>query len=182
MQNIDQQHGLTPAQFTESRCECIAIHNATLDLGDFLRRMWQSRTPKEAHDVLSRDDVTVTNQADKDQQLPKLLQLQDEVQRQLGGGETTRGSETTRRLMTRRSHLDDAADEAPRLPGQSVRAGAGTRRGSTDAPGRRQGSGPLTDRSLPPKASSSIEAAGVRPLTDRSPETNSLAYSSDLHA
>jgi hypothetical protein len=37
--------------------------------------MWAGMTAKSAHDVLGKPDVVVTNQSDKDTQLPKLLQL-----------------------------------------------------------------------------------------------------------
>ena len=33
----------------------------------------------QAHELLSKDDVTVTNQSDKDEQLPKILRLDERV-------------------------------------------------------------------------------------------------------
>ena len=39
--------------------------------------MWGEKTADEAHAVLARPDVTVTNQRDKDVQLPKLQKLNE---------------------------------------------------------------------------------------------------------
>ena len=44
--------------------------------------MWASKTAREAHDVLVKPDVKVTNQSDKDVQLPKLLNLDDFARRE----------------------------------------------------------------------------------------------------
>ena len=38
---------------------------------------WGTKTATEAHAVLKQPDVKVTNQSDKDVQLPKLLKLND---------------------------------------------------------------------------------------------------------
>ena len=42
--------------------------------------MWQSKTAQEAHDILMKPDVTVTNARDKAIQLPKILHLDRKVQ------------------------------------------------------------------------------------------------------
>ena len=66
--------GLVAAPEGHRRWEIICIHNAAgTQVGDLLASMWADRTPEEAHAILKRPDVTVTNQRDKDQQLPKLL-------------------------------------------------------------------------------------------------------------
>ena len=43
--------------------------------------MWESKTPDEAFKLLAKDDVTVTNQSDKIEQLPKLKVLNVKVKR-----------------------------------------------------------------------------------------------------
>ena len=45
--------------------------------GKKLRATWKSKTPKEAHSVLSANDIQVTNQSDKTDQLKKLLKLNE---------------------------------------------------------------------------------------------------------
>ena len=46
---------------------------------DGLLAMWSIKTPEQAHALLSMPDVTVTNQSDKDEQLPKVLKFNDDV-------------------------------------------------------------------------------------------------------
>ena len=41
---------------------------------------WAHKTPQQAYDFLKAPDVTVTNQSDKDRQLPKVLKLNQIVQ------------------------------------------------------------------------------------------------------
>ena len=41
--------------------------------------MWADKTPEEAYGILKQPDVTVTNQSDKDAQLPKIHMLAEEV-------------------------------------------------------------------------------------------------------
>lgn len=41
--------------------------------------MWADRTPQQAHEILALPDVSVTNQSDKEMQLSKLIQLDEEV-------------------------------------------------------------------------------------------------------
>ena len=59
------------------RCVIECIHNANEYTKLGLIDMWSNKTPEEAHEILSKPDVTVTNQSDKDAQLPKLLKLND---------------------------------------------------------------------------------------------------------
>ena len=44
-----------------------------------LFEMWGKKTAKEAHDVLAQPDIVVTNASDKEEQLPKLLRLDELV-------------------------------------------------------------------------------------------------------
>ena len=71
--------GLKPAAEGESRVTIETILNANSILGASLRSMWESKTPDEAHNILAQADVTVTNQSDKDKQLPKLAKLNERV-------------------------------------------------------------------------------------------------------
>ena len=67
--------GLRPATEAERRYEIAPIYNTNANMVDGLVAMWEGQTPQQAHDLLSQPDVTVTNQTDKDVQLPKLLPL-----------------------------------------------------------------------------------------------------------
>ena len=70
--------GLGPTPLTERRDAIICIHNADSEFdAPKLRKMWGDKTVDEAHAVLARPDVKVTNQKDKDVQLPKLQRLND---------------------------------------------------------------------------------------------------------
>ena len=79
LQRVVAPAGLEPAPETERRCEVVPIFNANPLMADGLNAMWASKTVDEAHALLARDDVTVTNQKDKKKQLEKLLKLNDEV-------------------------------------------------------------------------------------------------------
>lgn len=62
------------------RCEVACIHNAAKECeGAKLKTMWSKASLFEAHAVLSRNDVHVTNQSDKSTQLAKLLRLDGAV-------------------------------------------------------------------------------------------------------
>ena len=70
--------GLGPTPLSERRDTIICIHNADSEFdAPKLRKMWGDKTVDEAHAVLARPDVKVTNQKDKDVQLPKLQRLND---------------------------------------------------------------------------------------------------------
>ena len=56
------------------RCTIIPVHNANTILAEALINMWQDLTPEDAIARLERKDVLVTNQGDKDVQLPKVMQ------------------------------------------------------------------------------------------------------------
>ena len=71
------------------RCTVVPIYNADNTLlrdvlPDALRKMWAVKTPDDAFEILKQEDVTVTNQSDKEMQLPKILALADEVREVLG--------------------------------------------------------------------------------------------------
>ena len=67
--------GLSAAPLSERRDVIMCIHNAPDEFSTVLRKMWGNKTAEEAHAVLEKPDVKVTNQKDKDVQLPKLQKL-----------------------------------------------------------------------------------------------------------
>ena len=77
-------NGLGYAGEKNLRCTIVPIHNAPKALTDALKEEWGKKTAKEAHDVLKRPDVKVTNQSDKDVQLPKLRKLNEFAIRVMG--------------------------------------------------------------------------------------------------
>lgn len=80
--------GLCPAPEHERRCTIVPILGANLSLVESLVSMWGNRRPAQAHELLRADDVIVTNQSDKLNQLPKILKLDEEVRNVLGGHAT----------------------------------------------------------------------------------------------
>ena len=61
----------------QARMSIMCLHNANNAVGDFLKTMWKDKSVAQAYEILKRPDVCVTNQSDKDEQLPKLLALDD---------------------------------------------------------------------------------------------------------
>ena len=64
-----------------NRCTIVPVVNANSIIADYLRLMWANKTPEEAYDILKQPDVTVTNQSDKDDQLPKIQKLEEQVRK-----------------------------------------------------------------------------------------------------
>ena len=77
--------GLRPASEAARRWTIVPIYNASEMFARSLEEMWAKRTPAEALAVLSKPDVTVTNQGDKDMQLPKILTLNKQVRKVMEG-------------------------------------------------------------------------------------------------
>jgi len=72
--------GLRSSRNPENRCEIRCLHNAVAGNHDkSLMSRWMDMTPAQAHDFLKKGDVEVTNQGDKDTQLPLIKQLDDQV-------------------------------------------------------------------------------------------------------
>ena len=71
--------GLVPAQKSKRRCELVPLHLASESTMIELEKMIGGKTVEEAYAVLESSDVSVTNQRDKGQQLPKLLALDEQV-------------------------------------------------------------------------------------------------------
>ena len=82
--------GLAPAPLGSGRrrCEVVTYLNATPVMGRELVQMWSDKSVEEARKLLSRNDVTVTNQSDKDGQLEKLSTLSESVRKALRGSAT----------------------------------------------------------------------------------------------
>ena len=76
--------GLKPAVGTRNeRHHVVCTQNAASQVElctSLLVDQWSSKTPQQAHAFLSSPDVTVTNQGDKDVQLPKIKKLNETVQ------------------------------------------------------------------------------------------------------
>jgi hypothetical protein len=72
-----------------SRCTVAPIYNANSAICACLQAMWAEKTPAEAHEILAKEDVTVTSLKDKDMHLPKILTLNDEIISVLAGAPPT---------------------------------------------------------------------------------------------
>ena len=70
-----------------NRCSIVPIYNANSSMAHCLRSMWANKSAEEAYDILRQGDVTVTNQSDKAQQLPKIRTLDEDVRAVLQGEE-----------------------------------------------------------------------------------------------
>jgi len=75
--------GLRSADASMRRYTVVTTYNANEAMSKGLVDMWANRTPAEAIEVLSKDDVTVTNLSDKHQQLGKLSSLDSRVRAQM---------------------------------------------------------------------------------------------------
>ena len=73
--------GLSPSKEDAQRFKIVTVLNGNSIAERILKDMWVSATPDEAYEVLSKEDVTVTNASDKSRQLPKLKALDAEVKR-----------------------------------------------------------------------------------------------------
>ena len=71
-------NGLDSTPEGEQRDTIVCIHNADPEFGPpKLRKMWADKTAEQAYAILEKPDVKVTNQKDKDVQLPKLAKLNE---------------------------------------------------------------------------------------------------------
>ena len=71
--------GLRPAREGSRRYHIRLIHGANQALGQSLVDKWSACDAAQAHKELEKDDIEVTNQTDKDQQLVKLLTLERDI-------------------------------------------------------------------------------------------------------
>jgi len=75
--------GLASASEAKRRYTIVPLHNAGESLSGMLVELWAGKSTQEAHDVLAMPDVLVTNQSDKEKQLPKIKQLNETTKQQL---------------------------------------------------------------------------------------------------
>lgn len=73
---------MQPASEDARRVDIVPIKNG-LDFKEGLVRFWKTKTPDEAFAKLSDKDVSVTNESDKRNQLPKIKNLDKEVKEAL---------------------------------------------------------------------------------------------------
>ena len=71
--------GVRAATEAERRYTIECIHNASEFHRLGLEDMLSTKTPEEMHEILSKPDVSATNMADKDTQLPKVRKVNDHV-------------------------------------------------------------------------------------------------------
>ena len=99
--------------------ECIHLAKQKFQ-GAQLLEMWMEASADEAHETLSSPDVTVTNQSDKDMQLPKLKQLDELVRETFAQmsreanakrAEAARLEEEAQALVEKAKGLREEADE-----------------------------------------------------------------------
>lgn len=109
--------GLVAAAEGERRCRIQCIHNAMESAAAMLLEMWASKTAQEAHDILRKPDVTVTNAKDKEIQLPKILKIDHKV-RQLALPPTPRLSASEAGLTANVLAAEHAASLPVALPVQ----------------------------------------------------------------
>ena len=70
--------GLRCAARDVQRCSFRGVLNGKAveaELQAALLKQWEGKSPEDAHEILSQEDVTVTNESDKSEQLPKLQRL-----------------------------------------------------------------------------------------------------------
>ena len=79
MQRVSRA-GLQPGvALGQRRFTIVPIHNAPNALEQVLIELWADKDPRQVYDILSSPDITVTNQRDKNVQLPKVLKLNADV-------------------------------------------------------------------------------------------------------
>jgi vacuolar protein 8 len=78
--------GLVPASRKERRCDIVPIHHASSGTVSELEALVEGKNLDQIYEMLDSPDISVTNQNDKRQQLPKLLALGSEVKRKKAGG------------------------------------------------------------------------------------------------
>ena len=69
--------GLLPAP--KVRATIVPLYNANPLLAETLESIWSQKKPQDAHHVLADKDICVTNQNDKAQHLPKILNFDEQV-------------------------------------------------------------------------------------------------------
>ena len=80
-QEVDSNGVLRCAPEPNRRCTIECIHNANEYTKLQLIDMWSNKTPEEAYNILKSEDVSVTNQNDKELQLPRIQTFKESVQK-----------------------------------------------------------------------------------------------------
>ena len=75
--------GIATASEEKRRYTIVPLHNASAKVSETLIDMWIGKGAQEAHDILAQPDVLVTNQSDKERQLPKILKLNETIKQTL---------------------------------------------------------------------------------------------------
>ena len=75
--------GLATASEGRRRYTIVPLHNASAAIANAMVEMWAGKSAQEAHDILAQPDVLVTNQSDKERQLPKVLKLNETIKKAL---------------------------------------------------------------------------------------------------
>jgi len=73
--------GLGSLRDGASRCDIVCVHGAPKSLADALREEWRECGASAAAQKLQGPDFFVTNKGDKDVQISKLVQLEEQVRR-----------------------------------------------------------------------------------------------------
>lgn len=122
--------GLRPAGDSESqRCHITCIHAANDDAKRMLVNMWSHKSPPEALKLLASKDVSVTNESDKQQQLPKLRLVNDQVRSVMGrggrgggggGGDATSGATRHAQAPRLTLHAGESPPQSPAAHGAAA--------------------------------------------------------------
>lgn len=83
MQQASSSSGLVPASGANQRFTIALLHNASPTISQGLVALWSGKSAAEAHDILKRPDVSVTNQSDKTSQLAKIAKLNQTIRQAL---------------------------------------------------------------------------------------------------
>ena len=98
--------GLVTASEEKRRYTIVPLHNASAKVSETLIDMWTDKTAQEAHNILALPDVLVTNQSDKERQLPKILKLNETIKQTL---EVHTGRESALQQLARAMEAKDAS-------------------------------------------------------------------------
>ena len=99
--------GLATASEEKRRYTIVPLHNASAKVSETLVDMWAGKSAQEAHDILAQPDVLVTNNSDKERQLPKILKLSQTVKQTL---EAHANRESALQQLVRAMVAKDAAE------------------------------------------------------------------------
>ena len=138
-----------------TRCNVVGIYNAdTKNAKEMLYSIWARASVQVAHDKLAKDDVSVTNQKDKDQQLPKMKEIDEKVRQFWVAANRRRTSSvsshsTSGRFSLRRTARSSSRESSKTAPSSSgVSSKKAPSSGRTPESPRSPGTGGLHTSSL----------------------------------